>query len=196
MNDQHRNVSSENEELILVDRDDREIGHLSKGECHDGNGVLHRAFSLFLFNDDGELLLQQRSAAKRLWPEYWSNSCCSHPRRGETLEVATRRRLGDELNIDAELEYVYRFCYSASFGAAGSENELCHVYLGRVGGEVRPNESEIAAVRLVRPSALDAELHESPERFTPWFKQEWSELVTTYSDRLAGYCVPGESFRR
>lgn len=196
MNDPNRIVSSENEELILVDRDDREIGHLSKALCHDGAGVLHRAFSLFLFNDDGELLLQQRSAGKRLWPEYWSNTCCSHPRRGESLDVATRRRLDDELNIEAELEYVYRFCYSASFGAAGSENELCHVYLGRTGNAVRPNDSEIASVRFVSASELDAELSESPERYTPWFKQEWTELVTTYRDRLAEYCVLEEQFRR
>ena len=99
MNDQHRIVSSEQEELILVDREDNELGFLSKAECHDGAGVLHRAFSLFLFNDEGELLLQQRSGNKRLWPNFWSNSCCSHPRRGESMEVATRRRLRDELNL-------------------------------------------------------------------------------------------------
>ncbi len=115
MNDQHRIVSSESEDLILVDRDDREIGHLSKAQCHDGEGVLHRAFSLFLFSDRGELLLQQRSPHKRLWPGFWSNSCCSHPRRGETLELATARRLDDELNLGAELEHVYRFCYTAAF---------------------------------------------------------------------------------
>ena len=96
----HRIVSSEAEELILVDSDDNETGFLSKAECHDGQGQRHRAFSLFLFNEDGELLLQQRAASKRLWPGYWSNTCCSHPRRGETLEVATRRRLRDELNIE------------------------------------------------------------------------------------------------
>ena len=127
MNDQHRIVSSEREELILVDRDDREIGFASKANAHDGDGVLHRAFSLFLFDDDGRLLLQQRAPDKRLWGGYWSNSCCSHPRRGESLEVATRRRLRDELNFETELEHVYWFCYQASFGDAGSEHELCHV---------------------------------------------------------------------
>jgi isopentenyl-diphosphate delta-isomerase len=79
MNEQHRIVSSENEELILVDRNDREIGFVSKAAAHDGEGILHRAFSLFLFNDAGELLLQQRAPGKRLWGGYWSNSCCSQP---------------------------------------------------------------------------------------------------------------------
>lgn len=188
MTDRHRIVSSESEELILVDRDDREVGYLSKAQSHDGDGVLHRAFSLFLFNQDGELLLQQRGTDKRLWPGYWSNSCCSHPRRGETLDLATRRRLGDELNVQAELEHVYRFRYSAAFGDAGSERELCHVYLGRIFDTVRPNGSEIASIRFVTASSLEAEMRDFPERFTPWFRQEWEELSTTYRERLARYC--------
>ena len=91
----HRIVSSEAEELILVDENDVDIGFLSKAECHDGAGQLHRAFSVFLFNDAGELLIQQRSRLKRLWPGYWSNTCCSHPRRGESMDIATQRRLYD-----------------------------------------------------------------------------------------------------
>ncbi len=189
MNDQHRLVSSEDEDLILVDHNDTAIGHLSKALCHDGPGVLHRAFSLFLFNDAGELLLQQRSAQKRLWPGFWSNSCCSHPRRGETMEVATRRRLSDELNFETELEYVYRFCYTAAFGDAGSENELCHVYLGKATGEVRPNRSEIERVRFLSAQALSAEMRESPGDFTPWFRQEWDALRSDHRDRLRNYCV-------
>lgn len=189
MNDHHRIVSSESEELILVDADDREIGFISKADAHDGAGVLHRAFSLFLFNDQGQLLLQQRASGKRLWGGYWSNSCCSHPRRGESLEVATARRLRDELNFETELEHVYAFCYQARFGDAGSENELCHVFLGRTGDELRPNDSEIGAVRFLSPAALDAEFSASPERFTPWFRQEWGELKSTYRQRLERYCT-------
>ncbi len=188
MNDQHRIVSSESEELILVDRDDREIGFISKADAHDGGGVLHRAFSLFLFNEAGELLLQQRAPGKRLWGGYWSNSCCSHPRRGESLDVATSRRLQDELNFATVLEHVYWFCYEARFSEAGSENELCHVFLGRTSDELRPNDSEIAAVRYVAPAALDAELESQPERFTPWFKQEWQELKSKYREQLGRYC--------
>ena len=190
MIDGNRIVSSESEELILVDKDDREIGHLSKALCHDGDGVLHRAFSLFLFNDRGELLLQKRADGKRLWPGYWSNSCCSHPRRGESMEIATARRLSDELNVEASLEYAYRFCYTADFGEAGAENESCHVFLGRVDGEVRPNDSEISGIRFVSADEVSRELEVRPECFTPWFKQEWGELQENYREVLARYCVP------
>lgn len=190
MNDSNRIVSSESEPLILVDSNDREIGHLSKARCHDGAGVLHRAFSLFLFNDRGELLLQQRAEGKRLWPGYWSNSCCSHPRRGESMETATRRRLSDELNIEAELEHIYWFCYAAEFDETGSENELCHVYLGRLDGRMQPNDSEISATRFVAAGDVTTELENNPERYTPWFLQEWRALTDQYSERLAKYCDP------
>ena len=188
MNSTHKVVSSEDEELILVDIEDKETGFLSKAECHDGEGLLHRAFSVFLFNADGELLLQQRSESKRLWPGYWSNSICSHPRRGESMEVATRRRLRDELNIETQLEFVYRFDYQAGFGASGSENELCHVYLGNAGDSVKPNDHEIAAVRFVHPHNLANEFTESPAIFTPWFKMEWQALVSEHHEMLRNYC--------
>jgi len=170
-----------------VDADDRETGFLSKAECHDGQGRLHRAFSLFLFDGDGKLLLQQRAGSKRLWPGFWSNTCCSHPRRGETLEFATRRRLYDELNIDAPVEFVYKFRYRAEFGGAGSENELCHVYIGQVPGPVKPNDHEIAAVRFVSAAELNVELDSNPERFTPWFRMEWLALTTDHRDQLKRY---------
>jgi isopentenyl-diphosphate delta-isomerase len=188
VNKKHRIVSSEQEELILVDREDREIGFVSKADAHDGDGVLHRAFSLFLFDDDGRLLLQKRAPQKRLWGGYWSNSCCSHPRRGESLEVATRRRLRDELNFETTLEHVYRFCYQASFGEAGSEHELCHVYLGRTSADLQPNDSEIAELRYVAPADLDSEMATQPGHFTPWFQQEWMELKTNWRERLEQYC--------
>ena len=104
-----RIVSSEEDALILVDADDAEIGSRSKAECHNGDGVLHRAFSVFLFDNEGRLLLQQRAAGKRLWPLYWSNTCCSHPRRGEQIDEAAGRRLHDELHTSARLEFIYKF---------------------------------------------------------------------------------------
>jgi isopentenyl-diphosphate delta-isomerase len=182
-----RVVSSETEELILVDPDDVELGYGSKADCHDGDGVLHRAFSIFLFNDSGELLLQRRSDSKRLWAGYWSNTCCSHPRRGESLEVATRRRLHDELNVAASLEFIYKFRYQAKFGDFGSEHELCHVFLGRLRGGMRPNAEEIADVRYISARDLAAELERNGGRYTPWLKLEWGALTQEFAARLANY---------
>ncbi len=180
-------VSSEAEELILVDEQDRAVGYRSKAGCHDREGQLHRAFSVFVFNRQGEVLLQQRAAGKRLWPLYWSNSCCSHPRRGESMEEAVQRRLAQELRITCPLRFLYKFQYQAKYDDNGSENELCHVFLGRTGNDVRPNREEIAAVRFVAPEVLADELERSPGAVTPWFKLEWQALTTAYADALAAY---------
>jgi len=178
-------VSFDDEPLILVDEDDREIGYRSKVDCHTGHGTLHRAFSIFLFDDQGRVLLQQRAAGKPLWPLYWSNSCCSHPRRGESMEQATHRRLYEELGLDAELAFVYKFIYQADFGDAGAEHELCHVYIGALaGGEVRVHPEEIADWRWVPRDEVTRELEDHPERYTPWFKMEWKALMDQWHDRI------------
>ena len=187
MENVNRVVSSESEELILVDEDDREQGYLSKASCHDGDGLLHRAFSAFLFNAAGELLLQQRAESKRLWPGYWSNSCCSHPRRGESMDTATGRRLSEELNLEADLRFVYKFQYRASYGGLGSEHELCHVFLGRIDDDVRANAEEISAIRFTSADELNRELEDNPGRFTPWFKLEWDALNGEHADLLDAY---------
>ena len=189
MDNAHRIVSSEAEELILVDSDDNETGFLSKARCHDGGGVLHRAFSVFLFDSRGRLLLQRRAGGKRLWPGYWSNSCCSHPRRGETMAVATRRRLQDELNAGAELEHVYRFQYQAQYDESGAECELCHVYVGRLAGPVEPNEREIESIRMLSVAEVDAELDASPDEFTPWFRMEWRTLFDEHAGVMSRYAM-------
>jgi len=183
-------VSSEDELLILVDEHDNQSGTMTKAACHDGDGVLHRAFSVFLFNSRGDLLLQQRAPGKRLWPRFWSNSCCSHPRQGESIEVAASRRLNDELHASANLEFVYRFTYQATFGELGSENEMCHVFLGSLAENPQANETEIEALRYLNAAELDRELAEAPEIFTPWFKLEWERLNSEYSDILARYTNP------
>ena len=178
-------VSSESESLILVDENDVQIGIGSKDSCHDGLGLLHRAFSLFVFNDAGELLLQQRSAGKRLWPLYWSNSCCSHPREGETMQLAVDRRLQQELGIRCQLSFLYKFQYQARFDDLGSEHELCSVYLGHSNDPVLANSHEIAQWRFIAPDQLDREMEKLPRQFTPWFKLEWQRIKRDWSDRFA-----------
>jgi isopentenyl-diphosphate delta-isomerase len=167
----------DSEALILVDEADREVGHLSKAKCHDGQGVLHRAFSLLIFNGAGELLLQQRAASKRLWPLYWSNSCCSHPRSAETMESAIHRRLYEELGLRCPLQFLFKFQYQAQFDDTGAENELCSVFIGCSRDSVKINRDEILAWRWVRPETLTAELAAAGARnFTPWFRLEWTKV--------------------
>jgi isopentenyl-diphosphate delta-isomerase len=177
-------VSFDDEALILVDEDDNEVGKLSKAECHVGDGVLHRAFSLFIFDRDGRLLLQQRSAEKLLWPMYWSNSCCSHPRHGETMDEAVHRRLDQELRMTSELHYLYKFQYQARFRDLGSEHELCWVYVGISEDAARPNPHEVAAHRWVTPEELDHEMTTRAETLTPWFQMEWREVRGLYRATL------------
>ena len=170
-------VSIDSEALILVDDADCNIGHLSKALCHEGRGVLHRAFSLLIFNEAGELLIQQRAASKRLWPMYWSNSCCSHPRGDETLETATQRRLYEELGIRCPLRFLYKFRYQAQFDATGAEHELCSVFIGRSRGPIKANSSEIFNWRWISPEALNREIAAQGGRtFTPWFMLEWERI--------------------
>jgi isopentenyl-diphosphate delta-isomerase len=183
-------VSSDDELLILVDSEDREIGLLAKADAHIGRGTLHRAFSVFVFNPAGELLMQQRAKSKRLWPGYWSNTCCSHPRSGEEIEDAVTRRLQEELGLNAELEFVFKFQYQAQYDAQGAEHELCWVYAGRSDELPRANGHEIAAWRYVSPQVLSVEMEGTPEAFTPWFKLEWDRLLRAHPHVLDTPC-PG-----
>jgi isopentenyl-diphosphate Delta-isomerase len=175
--DESQQNTHESDALILVDEDDRDVGTLSKSLCHEGRGILHRAFSLLIFNSAGELLLQQRSAAKRLWPLYWSNSCCSHPRGSETMEAATQRRLREELGVSCPLRFLFKFQYQAQFDATGAENELCSVFIGRCNTPPKINSAEIADWCWIGPEALQAEISDPTNRsFTPWFLLEWGRI--------------------
>jgi len=182
-----RRVSFDDEPLIVVDEENNILEYLPKADVHRGEGILHRAFSVFLFNDQGEVLLQKRSPDKLLWPLYWSNSCCSHPRKGESeLEAATRRIL-EELGVHTDLEYAYTFTYHAPFGAVGSEREVCSVFLARTTGEIRANENEIAEWRWIAQDELTAVLESDPDDYTPWFKMEWARLRVEFAAALQRY---------
>lgn len=174
--------------LILVDEDDREIGTLPKTEGHLGSGVLHRAFSVFLFDPRGAVLIQQRAAGKMLWPGYWSNSCCSHPRPGETVEEAARRRVREELRVECRLSFLYKFRYQAPFGEVGSEHELCHVYAGYPRGTLAADPAEIADYRWISPAGLTREVAAEPGRFSPWMKMEWERIAAEFLDRVSNEC--------
>ena len=177
-------VSSEEEALILVDARDEVVGYLDKSACHDGAGILHRAFSLFIFNRQGELLLQQRAPGKRLWPGYWANSCCSHPRRGETMDVAVSRRLEQELGLHATLEFAYKFEYSAQYQDLGTEHELCWVYVGQTDETPVINTTEIQNWRWISPEVLSREIDADDSLYTPWLALEWDRLTSDFAPQL------------
>jgi isopentenyl-diphosphate delta-isomerase len=181
----NRVVSDDNEQLILVDHHDREIGFSTKERAHNGCGALHRAFSLFVFNPAGELLVQKRAKGKRLWPGYWSNTCCSHPRRGEAMDGAIHRRLQEELGLQVELEFLFKFEYHTQYDTQGAEHELCSVYAGRSADRPHANVREIAAWRYVTPRELQAEIARAPETFTPWFKLEWTHILRAHRQVLS-----------
>lgn len=171
---------------MLVDSNDVVIGYEEKAAAHQGEGQLHRAFSIFLLNDHGEVLLQQRSSLKPLWPMYWSNTCCSHPRKGETLAQSTTRRLREELNLEAPLKYLYKFQYHARYEAFGSEHELCSVFVGLVPGRPEPlfNNTEIANTVWLPATEVSEWLSNDRISTTPWFALEWKRLQEDFAAEL------------
>ncbi len=170
--------------LVLVDEADREIGTLTKTEGHLGAGTLHRAFSVFLFDAQGFVLIQQRAAGKMLWPGYWSNACCSHPRPGEAVEAAARRRLREELHVECRLRFLYKFRYQAPFGDVGAEHELCYVYAGFPTGNLKADPTEIADCRWIDPDDLTRAIAKNPDHFSPWMKLEWQRITTDFLDGI------------
>lgn len=183
-------VSFDSERLILVASDDSVTGHASKRMAHLGSGLLHRAFSIFLFSPAGKVLLHRRSDSKPLWPGYWTNSCCSHPREGEPYDHATRRRLSEELGLEASLQRLYRFEYQAQYGDAGTEHELCTVYVGCIAesAPVSCNPLEIAAWGWFDIQEVDELVAADSSAFTPWFLLEWARLRSDFSTAVAACC--------
>jgi len=180
MDSKNNIVSFDDEKLILVDEQDNVLGYENKDKCHDGDGILHRAFSIFIFNSSNELLLQQRDSSKRLWGGYWSNTCCSHPRKGEDLEAAIARRLQEELGLKADLKYLFKFQYHASFGEAGSESELCYVYIGRTDDVPEANYTEVSDWKYMPIDDMSSDIEVHAKKYTPWFKMEWQRLTDEF----------------
>jgi len=157
------------EHVILVDSDDNDLGTMEKMEAH-RKGILHRAFSVLLFNSKGEMLLQKRSAAKYHSAGLWTNTCCSHPKPDESLEVAIRRRLKEEMGIDVQSTFAYTFIYKVDLDNGLIEHELDHVYIGLFDGEPAINKQEVESWKFIDRTVLRAEILKHPENFTHWFK--------------------------
>lgn len=157
------------EQVILVDKWDNAVGSEKKLAVHK-NGLLHRAFSVFVLNSKGELLLQKRSLLKYHTPGLWSNTCCSHPRPGEDTEEAAHRRLREEMGFDCILQNIFQIRYELPVAHDLAEHEYNHIYLGRSDQKPRPDPTEVADFRWVPLPLLHREMRECPGRFTPWFE--------------------------
>ncbi|ACU06981.1 Putative Nudix hydrolase YfcD [Flavobacteriaceae bacterium 3519-10] len=157
------------EHVVLVSEQDEVLGVMEKMQAHQ-EGILHRAFSVFLFNEAGEMLLQKRAAGKYHSPNQWTNAVCSHPRIDESYLEGANRRMSEELGIDAELQEKFHFIYKADVGQDLWEHELDHVFTGSFSGDVNLNKDEVAEIRYISMEDLDNEMNEHPENFTEWFK--------------------------
>lgn len=172
------------EQVILVDVDDCEIGVMEKMEAHK-QAILHRAFSVFLFNPQGKMLLQQRALTKYHSAGLWTNTCCSHPRPGETLENAVTRRLIEEMGITAKVSKAFDFIYQAELPDHLNEHEFDHVFIGNYDDEVRPNHLEVANFVYQSIEEVAANLQSHPEKYTVWFKIAFPKVVEWYQSNTS-----------
>ncbi len=164
------------EQVVLVNEADEVVGLMGKQEAHE-KGLLHRAISVIIYNSKGEQLVQQRALSKYHWAGVWSNTCCSHPRDGETYKAAAERRLYEELGIKTELTEALTFIYLAHDAPSGlTEHELDHVFTGVYDGAFEFNRHEVAAVRWMNDEQLQKEMEAEPDKFSFWFKIILQEL--------------------
>ncbi len=156
------------EELILVDEMDGQIGFMPKLEVHQ-KGLLHRAFSILVFNSKGQLLIQKRASKKYHSANLWTNTCCSHPKKGETVDKAVQRRLKEEMGIECDLKFAYKFVYKTQFENNLIEHEFDYVYLGEFDGNPILNLDEASEYKWIYLSDLRNDMQQNPEKFTYWF---------------------------
>jgi isopentenyl-diphosphate Delta-isomerase len=157
------------EQVILVNEQDVETGTIEKMEAH-RKALLHRAFSVFIFNTKGEMLLQQRALGKYHSPGLWTNACCSHPRPGEEVAAAASRRLKEEMGIDATLTKIFDFIYRTEFDNGLTEFEFDHVYTGTHNGQLYPNKQEVNDYCFRSMEAIEQDLERQPAKYSSWFK--------------------------
>lgn len=171
----------EEEHVILVNEQDEAIGSMPKMEAHE-KAVLHRAFSVFILNDQNEVMLQQRAAHKYHSPLLWTNTCCSHQRMGETNIQAGTRRLQEEMGFTAPLKELFHFIYKAPFDNGLTEHELDHVMIGYYKGEPDINPDEVESWKWLSIDAIHDSIANSPEEYTVWFKIIFAEFYHYLED--------------
>ncbi|MFC4222136.1 isopentenyl-diphosphate Delta-isomerase [Flagellimonas marina] len=159
----------EEENVILVNEADEPIGLMPKMEAHE-KALLHRAFSVFVMNDKGETMLQQRAKDKYHSPLLWTNTCCSHQRNGESNIEAGKRRLMEEMGFSTELKELFSFIYKAPFDNGLTEHEYDHVMIGSFNSAPNINPKEVADWKWMHPEDIKKDISKNPDHYTAWFK--------------------------
>jgi isopentenyl-diphosphate Delta-isomerase len=173
------------DQVVLVDGHDRQTGTMEKIEAHI-KGVLHRAFSVFIVNSSGQLLIQKRSAGKYHSPGLWTNTCCSHPRPGEPVDHAASRRLLEEMGISCKLYSSFTFIYKAEFGNGLTEHELDHVFIGICDETPLPSPEEVDEYRYADSKELEYDMNENPGNYTVWFRIAYPRAKESIGEFLRG----------
>lgn len=168
------------EYVILVTKDDKPIGTMEKMLAHQ-KANLHRAFSVFIFNSKGQLLLQQRAASKYHSPLLWTNTVCSHPRQNEGTIDAAHRRLLEEMGFDCEFEEAFSFIYKAEVGQGLIEHEFDHVFIGVSDEEPSPNPDEVSNWKYIDLGFLESDIRENPDNYTIWFQIALEEVLEHFN---------------
>ena len=163
------------EHVILVDENDNEIGTEEKIQAHK-DAKLHRAFSIYVYNPKGQLLLQKRAAKKYHCRSLWSNTCCGHPRKSETVEQAVHRRLKEEMGFECELTKKFQFIYKSPFKNGLTEHEFLHVFTGTYNEDPKINPEEADDFRWINMDELKQDIQNNPENYTPWFRMTINRL--------------------
>ncbi|MBM3433034.1 MAG: isopentenyl-diphosphate Delta-isomerase [Bacteroidetes bacterium] len=171
------------EQVILVNEQDQSVGSCEKMAAHE-QGLLHRAFSVFVFNSRGRLLLQQRAVGKYHSGGLWTNTCCSHPRPGESTEDAAYRRLQEEMGFQTELFHAFTFTYTAGLDKGLVENEIDHVFTGIYDGEILPNQEEVMDHSYISIIQLEESIEQFPEKFTIWLRIAFPRIKFWWLDQF------------
>ena len=168
------------DQVILVNEKDEAIGVMEKTEVHQ-KALLHRAFSIFIFNHQGDMLLQQRAYGKYHSGGLWTNACCSHPRPGEDTQEAALRRLREELGFDTDLKKVFEFTYQTHFDNGLTEFEFDHVYVGQFDGDLKANQQEVNDYCYMSMANIEEWITREPKAFSSWFAIAWPRIKQWYS---------------